>query len=55
MELIIAAELLVLNWGCRLPQVKLYQSDYKSNQTTTTVLQPFFQDHPVEPVPEENF
>jgi len=23
--------------------------------TTTTVLRPFFQDHPGEPVPEENF
>jgi len=23
--------------------------------TTTTVLQPFFRDHPGEPVPEENF
>jgi len=27
----------------------------KSNTTTTTVLWPFFQDHPGEPVPEENF
>jgi len=26
-----------------------------TNTTTTTVLQPFFRDHPGEPVPEENF
>ena len=26
-----------------------------SNHTTTAVLRPFFQDHPGEPVPEENF
>jgi len=27
----------------------------KGNNHTTTVLQPFFRDHPGEPVPEENF
>jgi len=26
-----------------------------SQTTTTTILRPFFQDHPGEPVPEENF
>jgi len=32
----------------------LHQSDY-STTTTTTILRPFFRDHPGEPVPEESF
>jgi len=33
-----------------------YPQDFETNTTTTTtVLQPFFRDHPGEPVPEENF
>jgi len=28
---------------------------YTLNTTTTTILRPFFRDHPGEPVPEENF
>jgi len=32
-----------------------YNTLIQSPTTTTTVLRPFFQDHPGEPVPEENF
>jgi len=33
-----------------------YQNPFrKPHHTTTTVLRPFFQDHPGKPVPEENF
>jgi len=39
--------------GCGEKEQKSYTNITKNN--TTTVLRPFFQDHPGEPVPEENF
>jgi len=33
----------------------LNTTNYNNHHTTTTVLRPFFRDHPGEPVPEENF
>jgi len=35
--------------------IKCYSSRTTTLHHTTTVLQPFFRDHPGEPVPEENF
>jgi len=35
---------------------RLWQAtEHQPNRHTTTVLQPFFRDHPGDPVPEENF
>ena len=33
----------------------MYRNGYFTTSHTTTVLRPFFRDHPGEPVPEENF
>ena len=39
---------------CHIPwHFQVFQTSYRT--TTTTVLRPFFRDHPGEPVPEENF
>jgi len=50
----------VLNWGCWLTQVFLYNDRNMvivvlivCSETTTTVLWPFVRDYPGEPVPEE--
>ena len=45
--------------GCQLTYIMAIKQfvcvDNKIPPTTTTVLRPFFHDHPGEPVPEENF
>ena len=44
---------------CSIHSFQMIMMSYKSfhllNHTTTTILRPFIQDHPSEPVPEENF
>jgi len=40
---------------CRMVKIGDVSKSSLLNHHTTTILQPFFQDHPGEPVPEETF
>jgi len=40
---------------CKMEKTRGMFANVNDNQYTTTVLRPFFRDHPGEPVPEENF
>ena len=41
-------------FACQSTIITTFPS-HSNNTTTTTILRPFFRDHPGEPVPEENF
>ena len=40
---------------CKMEKTRGMFATVNDNHYTTTVLRPFFRDHPGEPVPEENF
>ena len=44
-----------LLWDVLQPEHSHYRNKWPKYHTTTTVLRPFFRDHPGEPVPDENF
>jgi len=45
--------MIVIQWECKIKAEHMKET-YQQCYHTTTVLRPFFRDHPGEPVPEEN-